>query len=122
MDTTAKHTCPAEVVRAGARLVALRRLAKRLEDAIDEALPDIQEGINCVVDKHGAAYVQAGEAKTLLRTAQTAAGLIMQAHNSLRLVLVERGIAEPTGDQIITLLAEASERKDKPGAEPDSIR
>jgi len=122
MDQSAKTQCPQEVVRAGAALVRLRRMAKQLEDAIDQEMPAIQAAIVHVCDCHGAKYVQAGEAKVSLRLAQTAPGYIMQAHNALRLVLGECGINEPSDKQIIACMSDDEQGEEKPGAEPASIR
>lgn len=111
-------SCPDCVVRAGTRLVEIRMLAEKLEDAIDKALPDIREAIGHVVEKHGARRAQAGESLALLRQAQATPGNIAHAHDVLRLVLVSKGIAEPTDAQIVSTMTE----KAAPDVEIESIR
>lgn len=116
--------CPESVIRAGARLSKLRLLAEELEREIDAAFPDIRAAIDHVVVEYGARRAQAGEALALLRTAQAAPGNIAHAHNILRMAIVSRGIAEPTGKQIVAMMTEIDKEAEKaaPHVDPESIR
>jgi len=117
---------PESVVRAGSRLVRLRRLAADLESEIDASLPDIRAAIAEVTDKkngYGAKQTQAGETLALLRSAQTAPGNIAHAHDILRGVLGLCGIAEPTDEQIVeTISTLSAQRKAAPDVGTASIR
>lgn len=117
-----KIECPAAVVLAGARLMKLRKMAAALEAEIDAAYPDIKAAVFDVVMNHSARVAQAGEAFVLLRQAQTAHGNIAHAHDVLRRVLVECGIAEPTNEQVVAIISEMSAKKAAPDAGIESIR
>ena len=92
--------CPPEVIAAGSALVHIRLRAAALAQEIDEALPVIRKGIAAVVDGHGAKNMQAGTAIRKLRELQAGEGLAGEAHDSLRKVLSEFDIAEPTDAEI----------------------
>jgi hypothetical protein len=118
--------CPQSVVKAGTRLVQLRRMAEDLEAAIDAALPDIRAAIAEVTKVYGAKQAEAGESLALLRNVQSAPGNIAHAHNLLRQVLGSHGIAEPTGKQIVAMAGEtmklSAEQKAALDADAESIR
>lgn len=92
--------CPKEVIAAGAALVHIRLRAQSLAEEIDTALPVIRAGIAKVVTDHGAKNMQAGKAIRKLRELQGGEGLAGEAHDSLRRVLAEYGIDEPTDAEI----------------------
>lgn len=95
--------CPDEVIAAGRALIVARKTAWQLSMEIDSALAMLYDAVNVVTAKHGAKVMQAGEAYTKLRKAQTAYGLVMEAHDSLRAVLIECGIDQPTDAQIASI-------------------
>lgn len=102
--------CPPEVIAAGAALVHIRLRAAALADEIDTALPTIRKGIAAVVDGHGAKNMQAGTAIRKLRELQGGEGLAGEAHDSLRKVLAEVDIAEPTDAEIKAFIGDLTAR------------
>jgi hypothetical protein len=95
--------CPDEVIAAGRALTVARKTAWNLTQDIDAALAALYDATNVVTTKHGAKVMQAGTAHVKLRQAQAAYGLIMEAHDSLRAVLIECGIDQPTDAQILSI-------------------
>jgi hypothetical protein len=94
--------CPPEVIECGKALILARKRANSMSGDIDEALAKLEGAIEAM-KPHGAKRMQAGEAIVLLRKAQAAQGFIMQAHNSLRHVLNECDVAEPTDVQVASI-------------------
>jgi len=99
---------PKSVIRAGAALIKARRTAVLLATQIDEAIVAIGDATNDLVESHQLKHMQAGEALVLLRQAQTAPGLVMQAHDSVRKAISARGVEEPTDDEIVAVLGGVS--------------
>jgi len=92
--------CPKDVVATGRSLIKARKFAKKASQKIDEAIAELESATDTMRAEHGAKAMQSGEAIALLRDAQRSYGLIMQAHNSLRGVLVECDVEQPTDDQV----------------------
>ncbi len=99
---------PKSVIRAGAKLIAARRTAVLLATQIDEAITAIGDATNELVESHQLKHMQAGEALVLLRQAQAAPGLVMQAHDSVRKAISARGVEEPTDEEIVAVLGGVS--------------
>ncbi len=98
--------CPAEVIHAGAALIKARRSAESLSAAVDLAVAALGPAVDVMTKEHGAKRMQAGATLALLRQAQMAHGLVMDAHDKLRAVLAECDVAEPTDRQILAALGE----------------
>jgi hypothetical protein len=95
--------CPDEVVAVGRSLIKARKSASIMSEQIDAAIVDLHTAIDVMTSKHGAKAMQAGIALSKLRQAQAALGDIMQAHDSLRHVLVELDIEQPTDAQVASI-------------------
>lgn len=95
--------CPPEVVEAGRALIDARKTAHTLSEAIDEAIAKLGPAVAVMVKAHGAKVMQSGTAYAKLRKAQAAYGLVMEAHDSLRAVLIECGVDQPTDEQIASI-------------------
>lgn len=95
--------CPSEVIEAGRALIGARKQAKEMSDAIDKALAVLDGAVAVMTEKHGAKVMQSGTAYSKLRKAQQAYGLIMEAHDSLRAVLIECNVDQPTDGQIASI-------------------
>lgn len=95
--------CPEEVIAAGRALIDARKAAWRLSELIDEALAQLEPAIDTMVKGHGSKRMTAGTAYAKLRQAQMAYGLICEAHESLRLEMGKRDVAEPTDDQVASI-------------------
>ena len=94
------HECPKTVIEAGRSLVNARKSAAKLEAELFDALEKVRIATKQVCDEHGALYMESGEAEKLLL--ECAAGLqnLKMAHNSLRKVLCECEISQPTNEQL----------------------
>lgn len=94
------HECPKSVIEAGRAMVNARKSAAKLEAEIFDALEKTRVATSHVCDEHGALHMQSGEAEKLLL--ECAAGLqnLKIAHDSLRKVLCECNIAQPTNEQL----------------------
>lgn len=95
--------CPESVVETGRSLVKARKLAESMSDNIDIALAELRQAVKVMVEQHGAKAMQAGSAIAKLRQAQAAYGLIMDAHNDLRCVLMECDVEQPTDAQVASI-------------------
>ena len=95
--------CPAEVIETGRSLISARKLARDMSEAIDDALGNLSDAIEVMTANHGAKAMQAGSAIAKLRQAQAAYGFIMEAHNDLRMVLVECDVEQPTDEQVASI-------------------
>lgn len=95
--------CPDEVIETGKSLIKARKAAALMSEQIDDALGKLHGAIEVMTKNHGARAMQAGEAFTKLRKAQSALGLIMEAHNSLRCVLTECDVEQPTDNQVLSI-------------------
>jgi hypoxanthine phosphoribosyltransferase len=95
--------CPDEVVETGRTLIAARKLAQAMSDKVDIALNQLEAAVGVMVKDHGAKAMQAGSALAKLRKAQAAYGLIMDAHNDLRMVLHECDVDAPTDAQVASI-------------------
>ena len=95
--------CPPEVVEAGKALVAARLAARFLSTEIDTALAALEPAINVMTKDHGAKRMEAGSAYAKLRIAQSAYGLVMEAHESLRQVLVKWDVEPPSDEQVASI-------------------
>ena len=93
---------PTEVIECGKALIKARKSASNMSADIDAAIAALHPAIDATV-KLGAKGMQAGVALEKLRKAQSALGLVMQAHNSLRQVLVELDIEQPTDAQVLSI-------------------
>ncbi len=94
---------PNEVIETGKALIKARKSAALMSEHVDEAIGKLHAAIAVMTKDHGARAMQAGEALTKLRKAQTALGLIMEAHNSLRCVLTECDVEQPTDAQVLSI-------------------
>lgn len=95
--------CPQEVIDTGRALIQARKLAEAMSGKIDEAIPLLEKAVAVMVNDGGAKAMQAGAAFVRLRQAQTAFGLIMEAHESLRRVLEECDVEQPTDAQVASI-------------------
>ena len=96
--------CPESVVATGKALIGARKMAEAMSDKIDIAILALTEhAIPEMMKDHGAKQMQAGSALAKLRKAQAAYGLIMDAHNDLRLVLEECDVDAPTDAQVASI-------------------
>ncbi len=94
---------PNEVIETGKALIKARKSAALMSEQIDEAISKLHGAIEVMTKDHGALAMQAGSALTKLRQAQAALGLIMEAHNSLRCVLTECDVEQPTDAQVLSI-------------------
>lgn len=95
---------PESVVKAGAALIAARFTAIDLAEQIDQAISAIETAADELTATHDLKHMQAGSAYVKLRKAQAAVGLIMDAHNDIRLEIKAAGIPEPTDAQILAVI------------------
>lgn len=94
---------PDSVVTTGKALILARKSAEHMSDLINDALAALETAIDDMVKGHGAKAMQAGECIQLLREAQRSHGLVMQAHNSLRKVLIDCDVEQPTDAQVLSI-------------------
>ncbi len=94
---------PDSVIKTGKALIRARKTAGNLSVEIDEAIAALHEAVEDMVKNHGAKAMQAGHALASLRQAQAALGLVMDAHNSLRCVLTECDVEQPTDAQVLSI-------------------
>ncbi len=94
---------PDSVVATGKALILARKSAEHTSDLINDALAALESAVDDMVKDHGAKAMEAGECIQLLREAQRCHGLVMQAHNSLRKVLAERDVEQPTDAQVLSI-------------------
>jgi hypothetical protein len=73
-----------------------------MSEAIDDALANLTKAVEAM-KPHGAKAMQAGKAIAKLRQAQAAVGLVMEGHDSLRRVLKECDVEEPTDAQVLSI-------------------
>lgn len=97
------NECPKEVVVAGRGLIKARKVAKKLSQKIDEAIAELEDAVNVMVSNNGAKIMQSGAAIAKLRDAQRSYGLVMEAHDSLRCVLCEQDVEQPTDEQVASI-------------------
>lgn len=95
--------CPESVIETGRSLIAARKMAEAMSDKIDIAIASLTEHAIPDMKAHGAKAMQAGSAIAKLRQAQAAYGLIMDAHNDLRCVLMECDVEQPTDAQVASI-------------------
>ncbi len=94
---------PPEVVEAGRALIVARKAAYALSEAIDAACAALGPAVDVMTKDHGAKHMEAGQAYANLRIAQSAYGLVMEAHESLRQVLGKHDVESPTDDQVASI-------------------
>ncbi len=95
--------CPKEVIETGRNLIKARKSASLMSEHIDEAIKALHPAIDVMVKQHGAKHMQAGTGLAKLRKAQAVLGLIMEAHDSLRCVLAECDVEQPTDEQVLSI-------------------
>jgi len=95
--------CPETVIETGRSLIAARKLAEAMSDKIDVAIASLTGHAIPDMKPHGARVMQAGAAIAKLRQAQAAYGLVMDAHNDLRLVLDQCDVESPTDAQVASI-------------------
>lgn len=95
---------PDSVVKAGAKLIEARFTALDLADQLQDAIAAVMASADELTGTHDLKHMQLGSAYAKLRQAQAAAGLIMDAHNDLRLQIKAAGIPEPTDAQIVAVI------------------
>lgn len=100
----------APVVKAGAALIRARRTAEELDKDIEAAIAAIKDAAVELAPMHGLKLMQAGSAYAKLRQAQAAHGLIMDAHNDVRLAIKSVGLEEPTDAELVSNTGTASIR------------
>lgn len=93
-----KTACPKTVILCGASLLAARRKAHEAAELTMEAYNLIEDAFGSLPS--GLRTMQLGEAKALLIEAMKMDHLIAMAHDSLRKLLGEAGVAEPTDAQL----------------------
>lgn len=91
-----------EVIEAGAALIKARRRASKMQDALNDAFDKIDAAFETLPGNPR--RMQIGEALNHLIKAGLAHSEIMMAHNSLRKLLGEVGMEEPTDAQINEIL------------------
>lgn len=101
---------PDSVVKAGLALLRARRTAEELEKDVEAAIVAIRAAADELVPLHGLKHMQAGSAYAKLRQVQAAPGLVMDAHNDVRLAIGGKGIDEPTDAQLVANAGTASIR------------
>ncbi len=94
------HECPKSVLQAGLQLVKLRRMCKQVELQAMLAQTALGPATKEVCEKFGARYMESGETETLLHEIAAVAGKAKMAHNSVRKVLADCDVAEPTNNQL----------------------
>ena len=97
----AKKECPDSVKQAGADLVKLRKAAKRFADMAACTEKSILVAGEEMKDLHGMRLMELGVALKELGAMQALPGSVMVAHDSLRRMLGDCGVEEPTDDDII---------------------
>lgn len=100
----------APVVKAGSALIRARRSAEELSKDIEAAIAAIHDAAVELAPMHGLKHMQAGSAYAKLRQAQASLGLIMDAHNDVRLAIKGVGLEEPTDAEILGNAGTASIR------------
>jgi len=95
------HECPKSVKLAGAALMRYREHQAKGEALGLKALEEVRKATKDVCASFDALHMEAGEAEALILEAIAAGPKVKMAHNSLRKVLCDCGIASPTDDDII---------------------